>query len=128
MKPSIVLPPPGEFPREDLYSKRRYRRCQYLGNQFWIRWRSEYLQILQVRSKWQKSSKNIKIGDLVLLKDEHLPRLSWHLCKVKEVFTGSDGKVRSALLLLGSRDKSETSTLLKRPVQKMELIMESWVK
>ena len=125
MKPSIVLPPPGEFPREDLYSKRRYRRCQYLANHFWIRWRSEYLQNLQVRSKWQKSSNNIKIGDLVLLKNEHLPRLSWHLCKVKEVFTGSDGKVRSALLLLGSRDKSETNTLLKRPVQKMVLIMES---
>ena len=70
MKPSIVLPPPGEFPREDLYSKRRYRRCQYLANQFWIRWRSEYLQNLQVRSKWQKSSTNIKIGDDKVRRDE----------------------------------------------------------
>ena len=46
MKSNVVLPPPGEFQRADLYSRKRWRRVQYLVNQFWLRWRKEYLQSL----------------------------------------------------------------------------------
>ena len=55
MKSNVVLPPPGEFQRADLYSRKRWRRVQYLVNQFWLRWRKEYLQSLQTRNKWSKT-------------------------------------------------------------------------
>ena len=29
----VILPPPGEFQRADLYSKKRWRRVQYLANE-----------------------------------------------------------------------------------------------
>lgn len=35
MKSKIALPPPGKFMREDVYCKRRWRRVQYLIEQFW---------------------------------------------------------------------------------------------
>ena len=41
-KTEVVLPPPGCFEWLDLYSRKRWRRVQFLANQFWIRWRSEY--------------------------------------------------------------------------------------
>ncbi|KAL7857336.1 hypothetical protein SRHO_G00162350 [Serrasalmus rhombeus] len=43
MKSSIILPPPGKFEREDLYLRKRWRKVQHLANEFWSRWRKEYL-------------------------------------------------------------------------------------
>jgi len=37
LKSQVVLPPPGSFEQLDLYSRKRWRRLQYLANQFWIR-------------------------------------------------------------------------------------------
>ena len=51
MKTKPVLPPPGVFQREDQYSRKRWRRVQHLACQFWDRWRKEFLQNLQGRSK-----------------------------------------------------------------------------
>ena len=48
MKTNVILPPPGNFQKSDLYSRKHWRRTQHLANEFWKRWRSEYLQNLQV--------------------------------------------------------------------------------
>ena len=32
---STALPPPGNFPKEDLYGVKRWRRVQHLAEQFW---------------------------------------------------------------------------------------------
>ena len=37
MKPKPLLPPPGIFVREDLYARKRWRKVQYLAEQFWLR-------------------------------------------------------------------------------------------
>lgn len=74
MKSSIILPPPGQFVKEDLYLNKRWRRVQYLANEFWTRWKKEYLLNLQSRQKWHKSRRNLKINDIVLLQDDLLQR------------------------------------------------------
>lgn len=43
MKSKVALPPPGKFIQEDLYARKRGRRVQYLTEQFWSRWKREYL-------------------------------------------------------------------------------------
>ena len=48
-KTEVVLPPPGCFERLDFYSRKRWRHVQFLANQFWIRWRSEYSSQFQQR-------------------------------------------------------------------------------
>ena len=62
MKPKRVLPPPGKFQRADMYCRRRWRRVQYLANEFWLRWRGEFLQMLQVRQKWVQPERNLTVG------------------------------------------------------------------
>ena len=51
-KTRVVLPPPGEFGRTDMYGRKRWKRVQFFANQFWQRWRKEFLQNAQTRNKW----------------------------------------------------------------------------
>ena len=44
MKSRVVLSPPGIFQKEDVYCRKRWRALQYLSNQFWTRWKNEYLK------------------------------------------------------------------------------------
>ncbi|XP_023808641.1 uncharacterized protein LOC111947062 [Oryzias latipes] len=94
------------------------------------RWRKEYLLNLQQRSKWNKTRRNAKVDDIVLLQDECVPRNQWKLARVIEVLPGADGKVRRVKLLLGdsTEDKGGTrtnKTVLERPVHKTVLLLEA---
>ncbi|UYV75119.1 hypothetical protein LAZ67_12002543 [Cordylochernes scorpioides] len=73
----------------------RWSLNQKIKNVFWKRWNRECLNNLQQRLKWQKSSPNIKEGDLILLKDTiSPPEMYWSLGRITKVFPGADGKVR----------------------------------
>ncbi|UYV61264.1 hypothetical protein LAZ67_1004155, partial [Cordylochernes scorpioides] len=73
----------------------RWSLNKKIKNVFWKRWNREYLNNLQQRLKWQKSSPNIKEGDLILLKDTiSPPAMYWSLGRITKVFPGADGKVR----------------------------------
>ncbi|XP_026475470.1 uncharacterized protein LOC113380447 [Ctenocephalides felis] len=54
-----------------------WQQLNQLKDKFWKRWSIEYLGQLQSRYKWKTSSKNFKIDDIVLLKEDNLPPLSW---------------------------------------------------
>ena len=131
MKTNVILPPPGNFQKSDIYSRKHWRRVQYLLNQFWARWRSEYIQNLTLRSKWNLPRRNLSVGDVVLLKEDNQPRNEWSLCRVTEVMTGDDGLVRKATVAIGQPDldskgrrKSKIS-YLERPVHKLVLLKET---
>ena len=93
LKSQVVLSPPGSFEQLDLYSRKRWRRVQYLANQFWIRWRREYLSLLHKRQKWNVPQRDSREGDIVLLLDDALPRNQWPLAQVTKVFPSKDGFV-----------------------------------
>ncbi|KAF1380884.1 hypothetical protein PFLUV_G00168670 [Perca fluviatilis] len=94
MKSKVALPPPGKFVREDLYAAKRWRRVQYLVEQFWSRWKREYLLNVSLRQKWHLPRRNLKVNDLVIIKDDMLARNEWRLGRVIDVTEGSDGLVR----------------------------------
>ena len=118
MKAKVVLPPPGTFQKNDLYCRRRWRAVQYLADEFWQRWRKEFLIIQQDRQKWKKNKRNFAVGDVVLVKDSDLPRNQWCTARITEVFHGKDGLVRSANVRLPLTD----NTLL-RSITKLILIV-----
>ncbi|XP_026206573.1 uncharacterized protein LOC113156001 [Anabas testudineus] len=131
MKSSIVLPPPGEFVREDLYLRKRWRKVQYLANEFWSRWKKEYLLNQQQRQKWHKGRRNAKINDIVLVQDDNAPRNEWKLAKVTEVYPGKDGCVRKLQLLISDRALDEQGkrvtkpVYLERPIHKTVTLLEA---
>ena len=131
LKSSLVIPPPGDFQRPDLYSRKRWRRVQHLANVFWTRWRKEYICQLQARQKWLRPQKNLTVGDIVLVTDENLPRGHWRTGRVTEVSANDDGLVRKARVLVGDPTLDNSGrrlipmSTLERPIHKLVLLLEA---
>lgn len=121
MKTRPLLSPPGVFVSQDLYSRRYWRRAQYLADQFWIRWKQEYLQALQSRSKWNDHPPNLEVGDIVIVKDQ-TPRNQWPLGKIVDAIKSKDDKVRKAEVALW-KDGGIKKYL--RPVNELILLIRS---
>lgn len=131
MKSTIALPPPGKFTREDLYARKRWRHVQYLAEQFWSRWRKEYLSNISVRQRWHTPRRNLLVGDIVIVKDSDLPRHKWSLGRVVETTIDSDGLVRRVRVHLGDKNLEKNlqglskPSVIERPVQKLVLLLEA---
>ena len=128
-KPKVVLPPPGKFQRADLYSRMWWRRVQYLANEFWLRWRREFLQSLQSRDKWVHPKRNLSVGDIVISKEDEGSRNQWPLARVVEVYVSEDGCVRKVKIMKadGALDnegkRQKPPTFLDRPIHKLVLLL-----
>ena len=110
-----VGPIPGDYTESDTLSRRRWRHVQYLAQQLWYRWKREYLLSLQSRQKWTRESRNVRLGNIVLLADQEVPRGRWRMGRIVEAFPSQDGLVRKAQVKTGE------STYL-RPISKMVLV------
>ena len=92
-----------DFDEDDLlsYGKKRWRRVQYLADQFFIRWKNEYIAELQTRKKWKYPSRNLREGDVVVIKDV-TSRNKWPMGLVSKTIISEDGLVRRAILRVHS--------------------------
>ena len=92
--------PPESFSKADLnaYGKLRWRKIQYIADQFWDKWYKFYLHSLQSRSKWTKDGKNVRCGDFVLIVDKQLRRNMWKSGVIQSVIASNDGVVRSCMV------------------------------
>jgi len=77
----------------------RWKLLHQCYQSFWRRWSSEYLQALQVRTKWATKTPNIQVGDMVVIKSNQGPPLTWRMGRILEVEPGADGIVRVARIL-----------------------------
>ena len=69
-KNKTLLPPPGNFVKEEIYARKRWRKVQLLAKQFWSRWRKKYLINLNSRQKWFQPKRNLKIGEIVIVQEK----------------------------------------------------------
>jgi len=107
-------------PRE-MY-KKQWKFVQILSDTFWQRWKEGYLQTLQTRRKWQNSVRNLKEGDIVLLKDNTVHRGEWPMgVVVKALPSASDNLVRKAEIRICKKGVCSTFT---RPVTELVLLVE----
>ena len=89
-EPDITTTPSTQLPR--------WKIVQQKFQHFWKRWSTEYVNNLQQKIKWKTSAENLKINDLVLIKDENLPPLKWSLGRVISTHAGTDEHVRVVTL------------------------------
>ena len=125
MKSKVIMPPPGRFDRPDIYSRKRWRRVQHIANEFWSRWRKEFLSSLQTRQKWNKVKQNFRAGEIVLVKSD-ANRNQWPMARIVEAIEDKYGAVRSVRLMMGkSHSKDKTSRIFDRPIDKIVLLAEN---
>ena len=93
MKSKVAMPPPGSFGAPDLYRRKIWRRIQHIANEVWSRWWKEFLTSLRARSKWSKSRRNLKIGDIALLKTEVNDRNHWPMARIISCESDRNGMV-----------------------------------
>lgn len=108
--PLLALP---EVSYENISDNRlnRWQEIKKRVDSFWSRYKKEYINNLQAKTKWKTKETNLQPGDMVLIK-EHSPPLSWPLGRIIDVHVGTDGLVRVANV------KTATTTL-KRPIVKL---------
>jgi hypothetical protein len=86
---------------------------QRLADKFWSRWRTEYLNLLQKRVKWQGRGEEFHEGDIVLVKEEGSHRNQWPMGIVEEAFNSKDDKVRKVKVAV---IRNDTRTSYVRPL------------
>ena len=131
LKSQIILPPPGNFERIDLYARKYWRRVQYLTNVFWSRWKTEFIHSLQSRLKWKRPSRNVQIGDVVILKEENMIRGQFQLARIHKLYPDENGLVRKVNLVLADPNldkhgkRVQKVNYLDRPIHKLVVLIES---
>lgn len=95
----------------------RWNLLTKLTQGFWKKWRTEYLSRLQHRPKWLKEQPNFRVGELVILRDEHSPPTHWPLARVVQIHPGQDGLVRVvSIIYKGNTFKRNVTKLCRLPI------------
>ena len=81
------------FSPKDLYTQ-QWRSVQHLANRFWKRWKNEFISQLQHRNKWQDSKRNLREGDITLLRDKTLYMNELPVGIVEKAIPSDDNIVR----------------------------------
>ncbi|XP_038823288.1 uncharacterized protein LOC120023350 [Salvelinus namaycush] len=118
-KTSATSAPSGYFSMNDLHGK-QWKQVQCLADTFWKRWRQEYLTTLQRRRKWTAEKPNVKVGDVVLLKDSQAHRNDWPVGLVVKTFPSTDKKVRKVELKIV---KQGAAKVFLRPISEIVVLL-----
>ncbi|XP_045157304.2 uncharacterized protein LOC123523719 [Mercenaria mercenaria] len=112
-----IYPDDREEPEADDMSRdeedKLYRFKSATIEHFWSRWKHEYLTSLrEFHKRLVGEGDLIRIGDVVQIHDDTLPRSRWSLIVIDDVVTGADGRTRAA------RVKSRKG-IITRPIDKL---------
>ena len=111
-RPIRVLPPSSEVCDTTRTYTERFTLLLAMRNSFWKTWYKEVLHQIQQMNKWYFPKRNIKVGDIVIIKDENSPPALWPLGEVISVEADKNGLVRVASI------QTQKSTFI-RPIHKL---------
>lgn len=114
----LTLEPLTAVPDQDLTTTNsnrlnRWQLLQAFHQNFWSRWKHEYLNSLTQRARWTKDSKPLEIGSMVIIKDDNRAPLQWPLARVMNLLPGADGIARIAVV------KTANNHTIQRPLVKL---------
>jgi hypothetical protein len=101
---------------------KRFEEVQQAQQEFWKRWIEEVFPQRLKQSKWKLEKRDLKIGDIVLRKDETAAGQTYKYAKVVKVHVGTDGRVRAADVEYKLPGES-VFRMTTRPIHKLVLII-----
>ena len=126
---STAQNPGGWQPNHNLLTK--FSIVQDISNQFWQKWCELCAPALVIQRKWHTAHRNLQPGDVVIMADKNSLRGQYRIAMVKNVFPGSDGKVRRVSLTYKNFKVGEKvnhysgvpDTEVTRSIQKLALLV-----
>jgi hypothetical protein len=101
---------------------KRFENVQRTHQEFWKRWIEEVFPERLKQSKWKQEKRDLKVGDIVLRKDETAAGQTYKYAKVVKVHASTDGKVRAADIEYKLPGES-VFRMTTRPIHKLVLII-----
>ena len=96
--------------------RRRVEFIQKIVDSFWRRWTRDVFPLLVPRKKWNRSKRNVRVDDFVMVLDQNAVRGKWVVGRVLEVYPGQDDdRVRNVKVKTSTGDYS-------RPITKIAVI------
>ena len=100
---------------ESTAARDHWAHISAVKQRFWDLWRSDYLNELQIRSKWSKQQHNVEPGTIVIVHEDNMPPQKWLLGRVVSSMPGKDSKVRVV-------DIQTSKGLIRRPIRKIAVL------
>ena len=121
----LNLPDFNEQCQEDIIDQQMLtRRMKYLSTllkNYWHIWSKDYLTSLREFHRNQTMRENtalfIKVGDIVVIHEEHVPRNFWRTGKVEQLIVSWDNEIRGAIVKCTT--KQGRPVMLNRSVKKL---------
>jgi hypothetical protein len=101
---------------------RRFENVQQVRKEFWGRWIEEIFPELLKQTKWTRNRRNVKVGNIVLRKDETAAGQTYKHARVVKVHVGSDGRVRSSDIKYRLPGETVYRTIT-RPIHKLVMVI-----
>jgi hypothetical protein len=101
---------------------KRFENVQRTQQEFWKRWIEEVFPEKLRQSKWRREKRDLKVGDIVLRKDETASGQTYKYAKVIKVHASTDDRVRAADIEYKLPGESVFRTTTK-PIHKLVLVI-----
>ena len=90
----------------------RYQLVRRMYEQFWRQWSMDYLNSLQQHNKWSSAKPDVRVDDLVLLRNNNMPPSKWQMARVVACHPGPDDRTRVVTV-------KTADSVFKRPITKL---------
>lgn len=108
----LLAPPDEDFGESNINWLSRWQIVQKMHQCFWKRFRDEYFHELQQKNKWFEQKEQLKINELVLVKDDNVAPCNWPLARVLKIHSGDDNLSRVVTLKM-------KNNIFKRPITRL---------
>ncbi|XP_053697263.1 uncharacterized protein LOC128744354 [Sabethes cyaneus] len=112
---SLQAVPDTDFTNVPANRLNHWQAVQKKVQDFWRRWRVEYLTQLQGRSKRWQPPVAVEPGKLVVIQEDNVPPIRWRMGRIQHTHPGADGVVRVVTL-------KTAKGVFQRPVEKICLL------
>ena len=126
---SLNTPPDDAALAESLPMKAWFHLVRHVTDMFWRQWSCHVSPALIIRQKWHEKSRNLRVGDLVMICEDSKVKSKYKMGLIEAVKESVDGVVRSATIKYcniqhNPRGEDDMSVVyVTRSVQRLALIM-----
>ena len=106
--------PQGPF-KETKDPRKRVEFVQKIVNSFWRQWTRDVFPSLFPRKKWDMTTRNVRVDDVVMMAGDNAIRGKWTIGRVTKFYPGKNKRVRNVTILTSGKEYN-------RPITKIAVI------